>query len=460
MRLAIIVLALLASYAAAQGAPISDYVGTYADGPNHAVEIVAGKNLFAVVVDATYALNVTGPDEITTISGEKIAFRRDAAGKISGYTQNGQFHPRLSPSVSVNAARLAYPRPAGEVYHYAPPDDRHDGIRVGDIAKTPLGVDAANAIVDKIGSGAYPNVHSVLLYQNGRLVLEEYFYGFDADRKHELRSATKSIVSAVAGIAVGHKLVSVDAPVLGLLGIPVPTDPDPRKARITLRDFLTMSSGLDCNDHSSTSPGRETIIDEQPDWIEAVFALPQINDPGRVGYYCSGGVAVVGRAIEKATHSYLPDYANANLFAPLGIADLAWNYDLTNNDKEYSQIYLRPRDMLKLGILYAQDGKWRGRQIIPKNWVRASLRKQSTVDGTEYGYFWWRPWLNVGGKQVYVSAAQGNGGQKIYIVPEYHLVAVFTGGDYNSTGSPMNRIMVSDILPKLIAAYPSETTLP
>ncbi len=160
--------------------------------------------------------------------------------------------------------------------------------------------------------------------------------------------------------------------------------------------------------------------------------------------------------MENSTHAALPDYADRYLFKPLGIkrTEWTWHYDLTNNDKEFSQIHLRPRDMLKLGILYANGGTWHGQRIISKAWIDASLAAQSTVDDTDYGYFWWRPWLNVNGAHVHVSAAQGNGGQKIYIVPQYHLVAVFTGGLYNSSGSPMNKIMATHILPPLMKAYP------
>jgi CubicO group peptidase (beta-lactamase class C family) len=269
------------------------------------------------------------------------------------------------------------------------------------------------------------------------------------------------VVSAVTGIAIDHGALTLDTKALDRLKLAKFANPDPRKRQITVRDFLTMSSGLACNDHSDDSPGRETALDNRPDWIQAMFDLPQINNPGRIGFYCSGGVAVVGRVVEKSTDSYLPDYAARYLFKPLGIQakDWAWNYDLTANDKEFAQIHLRPRDMLKLGILYADGGTWNGRRVISKAWIDASMSAQSTVDNTEYGYFWWRPWLNVNGAHVYISAAQGNGGQKIYVVPAYRLVAVFTGGLYNGS-SPMNAIMARDILPKLIAAYPTATTRP
>lgn len=447
-------------------ATLTDYVGTYADGPNHKIEIVidAKGQLVAVIDDASYPLKVTGPDELTNGGGEKIPFQRGPDGKISAYVDVGRTHQKVSANVSAETQALVRTpaRPPGEIYRYARPVDRHDGLATGDIARTPLGVATAKAIVAGVATGAYPGVHGVLLYQNGKLVLEAYFYGYDAERQQQLRSATKSVVSAVAGIAIDHGALRTDTPALGRLRLATYANPDPRKPKITVRDFLTMQSGLACNDHSNDSPGRETVLDDRPDWIQAMYDLPQINDPGKAGFYCSGGVAVVGRTVENSTHVALPDYADRYLFKPLGIkrSDWTWRFDLTNNDKDFAQIHLRPRDMLKLGILYANGGAWHGRRVISKAWIDASLAEQSTVDGVAYGYFWWRPWLNVNGAHVYVSAAQGNGGQKIYVLPQYHLVAVFTGGLYNSSGSPMNQIMATDILPRLMAAYPDVKTRP
>jgi CubicO group peptidase (beta-lactamase class C family) len=442
---------------------LSDYVGTYADEPGHTVEIVAGDELFAVQDEAKYRLRPSGVDEFTTTFGQKMPFRRDASGAVTGYEESGKFHPRISLTVTQGSAALARPRPPGQDspqdYRYQAPADLHDGIAVGDIAKSDLGTATANAIVRGILDGTYKDVHSVLLYQHGRLVVEEYFYGYTTMRPHQLRSATKSVVSVLAGIAVDRGALSgVDERVLPRMSYTSYANPDPRKAAMTLGNFLSMSSGLDCNDHSSSSPGRETVIDDAPDWVKATLDLPMINDPGSKGYYCSGGEAVVGRMTENAVHMQLPEFAQANLFSLLGItrADWIWNYNLTNADKEYSQIHLRPRDMLKLGMLFANGGKWQGRQVISASWVRASLAEQSHVDDTSYGYFWWRPWLNVetpsGPLRVTMSAAQGNGGQKIYLLPQYDVIAVFTAGDYNSDGAPPNKIMIKIILPALIAA--------
>ena len=236
-------------------------------------------------------------------------------------------------------------------------------------------------------------------------------------------------------------------------------NPDPRKAKITVRDMMTMQSGLACNDHDNKSPGNEVIIDAKPDWVKATLDLPLINEPGTKGFYCSGGVAVVGRMVENATHTYLPYFAQKNLFGPLGIShsQYTWNYNLTNADQEYSQIHLRPRDMLKLGILYKDGGKWHGKRVLSAGYAHDALSAMSKVDDSEYGYFWWRPWLHVempaGPEQVHMGAAQGNGGQKIFILPEYDFVAVFTAGSYNAGGSAPNKIMRTVILPRLLAAH-------
>jgi CubicO group peptidase (beta-lactamase class C family) len=466
LRLAVfsIFLVMLAGSINAQqlvGPRLADYVGTYADAHGHTLEIVDGDGLFAVLDEAKYSLRASGVDQFTPMAGPAILFRRDANGEVTGYEQDGKFHPRVSTSVTPEAAALARPRPLGQDspadYSYLAPADMHDGIAVGDISRSDLGVGVANDLVRSILDGTYKDVHSVLLYQHGKLVLEEYFYGYSVDRQHQLRSATKSVVSALAGIAIDRGAIKgADERVLPLMSYASYDHPDARKAAMTLGDFLSMSSGLDCDDYSSTSPGRETEIDNQPDWVKATLDLPMINNPGTAGYYCSGGVAVAGRMVENAVHMKLPEFAQSNLFGPLGIAraDWTWNYDLTNADNEYAQIHMRPRDMLKFGILYANGGVWHGRRIVSESWVRTSLAEHSHVDGVSYGYFWWRHAFDVktagGAQQIIVAAAQGNGGQKIFVLPQYDLVAVFTAGGYNAESTPPNTIMEKIILPRLM----------
>ncbi len=189
MILVCLVAGLQATQLAAQtkaAAPLSDYVGTYAFAPGQPVEIVAGDELFAVVDEAKYGLKPSGVDRFTTITDNEVPFLRNAAGKVTGYEQDGKFHPRLSATISAEAAALARPRPKGQDlpadYHYHVPPDLHDGIAVGDIAHSTLGVATADAIVRSILDGTYKDVHGVLLYQHGKLVMEEYFYGYNVNR--------------------------------------------------------------------------------------------------------------------------------------------------------------------------------------------------------------------------------------------------------------------------------------
>jgi len=187
-RFPIVLVLLAGGLEAQQSAPprLADYVGTYADAPGHTLEIVDGDGLFAVVDEAKYPLRLAGVDRFTTITGQTVPFLRDANRKVTGYEQNGTFHPRVSMTITPETAALARPRPEGQDspadYRYHPPAGLHDGIAVEDIAHSDLGVAAANSIVRAVLDGTYKDVHSVLLYQRGKLVLEEYFYDYSVAR--------------------------------------------------------------------------------------------------------------------------------------------------------------------------------------------------------------------------------------------------------------------------------------
>ena len=148
---------LKAQQSAAPG--LAEYVGTYADAPGHTLEIVAGDGLFAVVDEAEYALRPSGVDQFTTIIGQAVSFLRDASGKVTGYEQNGTFQPRVSTTITPESAALARPRPKGQDspadYRYHPPADLHDGIAVGDIAHSDLGVATAESLVRAVLDGTY-----------------------------------------------------------------------------------------------------------------------------------------------------------------------------------------------------------------------------------------------------------------------------------------------------------------
>ena len=438
--------------------PLTDFVGTYAY-QGATIEIVAPDDLFVLLDGGKYRLQRKSADVFVNAGGADVTFRRGPDGAVATVEDQTGINRRLSARVSARAAAAFQPRPLGSPsYRYQTPRDMHDGISVGDVAKSDLGADGAARIVAGVLDKTWEDVDSVLIFQGGKLVLEEYFYGYDRNTPHQLRSATKSFVSAVVGAAVANGAVTLDEPVLPRLGYTTVANPDPRKSAITLRNLLTMQSGLDCDDHVAGSPGGENQLYDTPDWIRVMVDLKMVDSPGTVGHYCTGAVFLAGRTVERATGRTLPDYAQEHLFSPMGIhrADWTWNHSLTNADKQFGMMAMRPRDMLKFGMLYANDGRWDKRQVLPAAWVKESLSSLSRVENTDYGYYWWRMSLNVetpdGSHRVYMSAAQGNGGQKIYLVPELDLIAVFTGSRYNTGDAPPNKIMASVVLPALLKA--------
>jgi CubicO group peptidase (beta-lactamase class C family) len=451
----------------AQRAALTDYEGVYAyHGGSQLLIVAADPLLFAVIDDAKYPLRQLDEDTFKNGSGDTIPFRRSADGSVSGFVERGIFFKRLSTTVDPEIAALvrARPRPMGPdgravPYEYKQPADIGDGLAVGDASGAGLDRAVAARLVDRVADGTYPGVHSILVYRGGRLVMEEYFYGYDRDRLHQMRSASKSVVSALVGIAIDRGHLAGDGElVVKRLPYESYAKADPRKDQLTLRDLLTMRSGLACNDWDGNSPGNESVVYQSQDWVKFVLDLPMVEAPGTRGQYCSGNVAVAGRVVERATGTTLPSFAQQYLFGPLGIntASVRWNYTLTaSNAATVAQLYLRPRDMLKLGVLFQQRGEWRGRQIISRAWVERSTARWSTVGDQDYGYFWWHQWADValpgGTRRVDMVVATGNGGQKIYLVPSLDLIVVMTGGNYNAQ-SPAMTIMAKELLPAVLTA--------
>jgi CubicO group peptidase (beta-lactamase class C family) len=457
--------ALLPSIVAAQGQPaLRDYTGVYRYHGGITLALVAADTqLVAVIDEATYPLRFIGGDRVINGTGDTIPFRRDAAGGVTGFVERGTFFARLGATVDSATAQAVVARPRGDgaSYAYQPPPDLGDGIAVGDLASAGLDAGVAEAIVRGVVDGTYADLHGVLVYRGGRLVLEEYFYGYHRDRPHQMRSATKSVVSALVGIAIdaGALARENEERVLDRLPYAGYAHPHPQKQALTLLDLLTHRTGLACDDWDPASPGNESRVYETDDWAKTFLDLPVVAARGTTARYCSAGVVTAGRMVERATGDRLPAYAQRVLFDPLGIRaeHVRWNFTLAaENASTFAQLYLRPRDMLKLGILFRQEGRWDGRQVISAEWVRRSTAAHAQVGDQGYGYLWWHQWLSVptaaGRERVDMVVATGNGGQKIYLIPSLDLVAVFTGGAFNADSTPPNAVMANVLLPALLQA--------
>src|SRR5271169_2739103 len=215
-----------------------------------------------------------------------------------------------------------------------------------------------------IRAGEFKKIGSVLVARHGKLVYEGYFDG-DASTPRDTRSATKSITDVLVGIAIGEKKLSgVDARVLALLPDRARhlQNPDPRKDQITVEDFLTMSSPLECDDWNDASRGNEERMYVIEDWAQFILDLPirgrmhvgeQVEPPsyGRYFSYCTGGVFTLSEVLQKATGMRTDQYAQEKLFDPLGITGAQWVYSPMNVPQTGGGLRLTSRDLLKIAEL-------------------------------------------------------------------------------------------------------------
>jgi CubicO group peptidase (beta-lactamase class C family) len=464
MLLSVLLLALLMpTLSPEQGAPapLTDFTGVYAYRDGATVAILSkGGELVAILDEAVYKLRRVSGDELRNGADQRVRFVRGERGEVVGVKEGEDYFPRLTPTVPAELVALTVPREGTAAsWRHRPPVKLDDGLEIGTPAEAGFRERTLDGLVQAIVSEKYPDVHSVLLWRRGKLVYEEYFYGFDRDRPHPLRSATKSFHSVLLGIAIDQGKIRGDQqPIAELLPWPVASlaNPDPRKARITVGDLLSMRTGLACDDRDPSSPGNEQLIYSKPDWARFTLDLPMVADPGTVARYCSGGTHVAGRLVERATGGDLLAFARKNLFEPLGLKGYRWPYQpVPENAGTFGQLYLRPRDMLKFGIMVLDKGRWRGRQIVSRDWIERSTRQRARIGSRGYGYLWWWQTFQVGSgagrREVEALLATGNGGQKIYVIPSLQLVAVFTGGAYNvPQDSAPNAILPEVLLPDLL----------
>ena len=321
---------------------------------------------------------------------------------------------------------------------YKPPVQLNDGIKCNSLLSLEVDTLIYNSFLRGIAKENH-KLHSMLVMKNGELVFEEYFNGQIMEDKHDLRSATKSIRSLLVGIALDKGFIkSLDDPINLYLQNPVPQkNPDPEKDKITVRHLISMSSGLDCNDHDRKSKGQEDRIYRKKDWLQYFMDLPMLGKAGDTSLYCSMGTVLAMEVISQASGMPIDSFAASYLFKPMGIADYKWGHTSKKKDilTSAKRLYMRPRDVMKLGQLVLQNGSWNGKQIISKEWIKLSTSTQVKLDHQDYGFLWWQMPFQLNEKRIIAKAAKGNGGQYILIFPNDDLVCVFTGGAYNSQKS-------------------------
>lgn len=355
-----------------------------------------------------------------------------------------------------------YPRtPAETRYVYRPPTPDGDGWRTASLSDVGLDETLIGALVQKIldtdpRPQTAPLVQGLLIARHGKLVLEEYFYGFDRKRPHDIRSGGKTLASVLAGIAIAHGAkFGPKTPVYSLF--PEYTsfaNLDPRKERMTVEHLMTMTSGFACDENGNeNAPGNEDKMQsqtEQPDWYKFMLDLPLSAAPGDSFAYCTGGVNLVGGIVRRATGTWIPAYFDRALAEPLRIGTYHMNLTPTGEGYLGGGLHIRPRDWIKLGQVYLDGGVWNGKRIVSRSWVEASTAPHPmNAHGTD-GYDWHLNAIRLGDRVFREYDASGNGGQLLMVIPELDLVVQFTAGNYMNFG--VWRHFRDELLPQYILA--------
>ena len=306
-------------------------------------------------------------------------------------------------------------------------------------------------LVLRIRRGDYGRITSLVVARRGRLVVEEYFNGWSAERPHTMQSVTKSVVSLLAGMAAKAGKLSVDDAVTRFFPAYEPfANFDNRKAAMTVRDLLTMRTGLDWSEDPYAGSPLQRLNECRCDWLRFVLDWRMREAPGTRWEYVSGGVILAGGIVGAAAGMRLDQFASAQLFDPVGATGAYWISGLPDGlPHGGGGLFLRPRDAAKLGQLIVDQGRWQGRSIVDASWIRESTGRVAqglrvwAGHSFDYGYLWW---LTTDGGDEIVTAS-GAGGQWIFAVPRRQLVVVSTGDNNDSRSTAAVAFLFSHVLP-------------
>ncbi len=329
-----------------------------------------------------------------------------------------------------------------------------------------VGIEEARleALDADIASGKYPLVDSLLVIRCGEIVYERKYshdygkiYWKEAHEKgplnahltgpynyfdpswhpyyrgtdeHSMQSVSKTVTSVTLGIAITRKdfTAGLDTPVLKYFDPSKVANVDERKRHMTIRDVLTMSTGLDWAEEVAYDDPKNaaSLMEATDDWVQFVIDRPMAHEPGTVFAYSSGATELLAHIFKKQTGQDIEKYAKKYLFAPLGIDRYYWKRTPMGVVDTEGGLYLRAEDLGKIGYLYLHNGIWAGKQVVSADWVKQSVTPSIDAGNKwKYGFQWWL-WPH-GDPQRLAFAGRGFGGQSVQVVPEENLILVVTG---------------------------------
>jgi CubicO group peptidase (beta-lactamase class C family) len=288
-----------------------------------------------------------------------------------------------------------------------------------------------------------PRLHSLIVSRRGEILLERYYNGARATRPANVKSAAKSIISALVGIAIDRGLIpGIDTRIVKYFPA-LAKDRDPGKQTITIEDLLTMRSGLE-----TTSNRNYGAWVQSRNWVQHALARPLLSAPGTEMDYSTGNTHLLSAILTQATKSSTWHFANTQLATPLGFTLAQWPRDPQGIYFGGNDMLMTPRQMLAFGQLYLDRGRVKGRQIVAESWIERSFitRSRSFWSGQEYGYGWWM--RELGGHRAYF--AWGFGGQYIFVIPSLDLVVVTTSSSTVAEDRRSHRRNVFDLVEFLV----------
>ena len=329
------------------------------------------------------------------------------------------------------------------------------------------GGDPTTQIEAAINNGDYGTVTSILILEDGSPVYEGYFNGSDESTLHNTRSVTKTITGMMVGAAVADGVLALDDPAARFFPELAPfSSPDPRKLTITIEDLLTMSSPLECDDWNQFSRGNEERMYIVEDWNRFFWDLPIRGFPawatppeksahGRAFSYCTAGVQTLGEIVERASGRSITEYASEKLLSPLNITAFEWAKTGSGRVHLGGGFLLTTDGLGKFAELQRHRGSHKEDVIFTADWAEKSTTPHAAIPDTpfQYGYLWWLMPYEVEGEPHVAAAMTGNGGNRVFVLPDHKLSVVFTNTDFNTSQMHQNaqKFFEAEIVSRLSA---------
>jgi CubicO group peptidase (beta-lactamase class C family) len=332
-------------------------------------------------------------------------------------------------------------------------------LLIGASAAQPPALRTLPEVERQAARGDLGKIVALELEHQGAVRWSRRFDGRGPEQLHDIRSAGKSITALAVGMAIADGKLSLDDRVWPRLGAP---QDDPHNG-ITVRDLLTMSSALDCDDGVSKSPGQEERMYRTRDWRAFAMAIPldpaYKRDPQGYGRfsYCTAGVFLLGQLVQTTTGEQFDRYVASRVFGPLGIDAVEWRRSPSGEIQSGGQLKIRSGDLLRIGRMVLDHGRWRGQQVIPEFWIRDMLTPhRQPGEGSHYGYLWWLFWVPLPGGPEPSWMMSGNGGNMVAIFRRSDAVAVVQSANYNSAvGDQRSFYLIRDMVASLEQSAPA-----